>query len=145
MFFQLNLPRAKAILRIPSWKVKHPPRRLHNGQNCEELHHPSSPGILQNSSNLSRILRGLAQGVLAEPFERLHHYASSVVLLFLLVQNASNLSRILPPLFLKKTGGVCARHFEQLHHPSSSGRLPFLSLQHRTCRFGAGPPAQLHS
>ena len=129
MFFQLNLLRAKAILRIPSWNVKHPPRRPHNGQNCERLHHPSSPGILQNFSNLSRILRG--QGVLAEPFERLHHYASSVVLLFLLVQNASNLSRILPPFFWKKQGEYA------LDMLSNSTTLQVLGV-YLSCHFSIG-------
>ena len=50
MFFQQNRPPAKAILRIPSWKVKHPSRSLHYGQDCERLHHLS---LLTDPSPLS--------------------------------------------------------------------------------------------
>ena len=42
MFFQPNRPRTKAILRTPSWEVKHPSRRLYYVRDCERLHHPSS-------------------------------------------------------------------------------------------------------
>ena len=142
MFFQPNRPRTKAILRTPSWEVKHPSRRLYYVRDCERLHHPSSSrdltAFLDSVKNTPPTLLKKSRGLLAKHFARLHHHASSGVLLFL--QNGPNLFSILPP-FLKKTGGVCARHFQQLHHHPSSGCLLLLSLQHRTCRFGAGPPA----
>ena len=120
MFFQQNRPRAKAILRIPSWKVKQPHRRPHLGQDCERLHHPSSSELLQNSSNLSRILHPphlfeKAGGVFAGHFERLHHQASSGLLP--LLQNSSNLFRILAPLKTKKNRRSIRRTFRATQPP----------------------------
>ena len=142
MFFQPNRPRTKAILRTPSWEVKHPSRRLYYVRDCERLHHPSSSrdltAFLDSVKNTPPTLLKKAGGYwLNISHDSTTMQAPGFYFFYKMVQICSAYS----PPFLKKTGGVCARHFQQLHHHPSSGCLLLLSLQHRTCRFGAGPPA----
>ena len=123
--------------------------------NCERLQHPSSSGLLlllQNSSKLSRFKNtppmffGKSRKCIRCTFRSTPApckiwVSTSPTEFFKSVQNTP------PPIFLKETGRVFTGHFERLHHLSSPGLLLLLSLQHRTCRFEAGPPAQiqLHS